>query len=331
MSNSLTDEYARTLAALEGNDFQVEVCTRLRGVILGFQDVPAKPHGDAGLDAFSHNGERGYCCYGPEHDEFKTNRGRESGIVNKFSADLLWLFELTTKVQQLLHKENRELATILPKGQRISQIKLIVNWFESHRILGRILTNVAKYRAASACRYVHPNVSVVVIGPKQLADDYAVDEFTILRARQRTFFKKVQASADTLPIEDPKDFEWKMDVLREIRPDQLEAIKSLADGFRRDWRTALAFERELGDAVPTLHQVLEIARRQILTRVAGLMLSSSEPWTQLDGAVGIANGILEKDFGPLYGTLVPTVASGEVARLIGECTIGWKKAIVTNG
>src|SRR5262245_1887555 len=191
VTSSLTDEYARSLSALEGNAFQVEVCARLRSVILGFQDVPAKPWGDAGLDALSHGGERGYCCYGPEHDAFKTNRGRESGIVKKFSSDLRRLFELHTKNRGLVHKQNRELATILPKGQRLKHLWLIVNWFESHRILGPILAKVAEYKTASACRYVDPDVTVVVIGPKQLAENYAVDEFAIVRASQHTFVEKV--------------------------------------------------------------------------------------------------------------------------------------------
>lgn len=83
--------------------------------------------------------------------------------------------------------------------------------------------------------------------------------------------------------------------------------------------------------MPKLHQALEVARRQILARVAGLMLSSSEPWAQLGGAVDIANEILGRDFEPLYGSLVRAVASGEIARLIGECTIGWKKPVVIHG
>ena len=53
---SLVQEYFESLAALSGNDFQAEVCARLQSVILSFQTVPAKPHGDAGLDAFSHEG-----------------------------------------------------------------------------------------------------------------------------------------------------------------------------------------------------------------------------------------------------------------------------------
>jgi hypothetical protein len=330
-TNSLTDEYARTLAALTGTDFQVEVCTRLRSVILGFQDVPAKPQGDAGLDGVSHGGERGYCCYGPEHDEFKTNKGRESGIIKKFSSDLRRLFELDIKNRRLVRKENRELSTILPPGQRIKYIRLIVNWFESHRILGPILAKVAEYKIASACRYVDPDVIVVVTGPKQLAADYAVDEFTIARARQSTFVEKIQKNADTLTIEDPKDFDWKMSVLLEIRPDQPEAVKAVAEGFRNDWRAALAFERELGDTLPTLHLALEVARSQIATRVAALMLSSNEPWTQLASASDLARAILERDFERLYGILVPTVASGEVARLIGECTVRWQKPKAIHG
>jgi hypothetical protein len=329
--NSLTDEYARALAALEGNAFQVEVTARLRATILGFQDVPAKPQGDAGLDGFSHHGERGYCCYGPEHDEFKTHKSRESAIINKFCADLRRLFELDMKSKQLVRKDNPELATILPARQRLKNIKLIVNWFESHRILGPILTKVDEYRAVSACRYVEPDVSVVVTGPKQLAEDFAVDEFTIVRARQSTFAEKVQETSGKIVIEDPKDFDSKIAVLPELRPDQPAAIKVVTDGLRRDWRAALAFERELGDTVPRLHRALEAARKQIATRVASLMLMSNEPWAQIGAATQIAEEILEKDFGSLYGTLIYTVATGEVARLVGECTIGWQKPKATNG
>lgn len=62
MSTPVVQEYAETLAALTGNDFQAEVCARLQSMILSVQTVPAKPSGDAGLDAFSHRGKHGYCC-----------------------------------------------------------------------------------------------------------------------------------------------------------------------------------------------------------------------------------------------------------------------------
>ena len=64
MGHSLITEYGRTLAELSGDDFEDEVSARLESVIVDFQSVPASPHGDAGLDAFSHAGEMGYCCDG---------------------------------------------------------------------------------------------------------------------------------------------------------------------------------------------------------------------------------------------------------------------------
>jgi hypothetical protein len=328
---SLIQEYMQSLAALTGNDFQNEVCARLQSVILGFQTVPASPHGDAGLDAFSHNGDRGYCCYGPQHDEFKTNKQRENAIVEKFKSDLRRLCELDFAKKKLICVDNPEMCTILPDGQKLKHISLIVNWFESHRVLNPILTAFAEYRQASVCRYVDVDACAVVLGPKELANQYAVDEATIIRARQRVVALRVQTAASMVAIQDPKDFEFKMTVLREIRPDQLPAIESLTEQFRNDWRMSLAFERELDETVPTLHRILEDNRRRILIRVSQLMLASKEPWNELGNASNIAHELLEKDFGKLYGSLVQDVSSGEIARLIGECPVGWEKPASTHG
>jgi hypothetical protein len=49
---SLFEAYANSLAELIGNDFQAEVCARFQSLFLDFQTIPAKPQGDAGLDAF---------------------------------------------------------------------------------------------------------------------------------------------------------------------------------------------------------------------------------------------------------------------------------------
>jgi len=325
MKDTIVDTYARSLAELEGDAFESEVCARFTSVILGFQMVPATPHGDGGLDGLSHDGQHGYCCYGPQHNAVKTNKERVDDIVEKFTADLRHLFELETQGKKLVHKENTELSTILPKGQKLVYIKLVVNWFESHRIIGRIGTAVAACKKASQCRYVDVNVQVAIVGPKELARLYPVDEITIARVRHWKFVEKIQQNAQSLAIDNPKDFDLKMSVLSEILPDHSAAIATLADNFRSDWRTALALERELGDTAPTLHHALERGRQQIATRVTTLMLGSNQPWTQLDRATEIAKETLEKDFGTLYGSLVTTVATGEVARLIGECPIGWKK------
>jgi hypothetical protein len=328
---SLIQEYAESLAALAGNDFESEVCARLQSVILGFQTVPAKPQGDAGLDGFSHDGERGYCCYGPEHDEFKTNKQRENAIIEKFKSDLRRLCELEFAKKKLVCIECPEMATILPDGRKLKHISLLLNWFESHRVLNPIFTAFAEYRVTSICRYVDVDASVVVLGPKELANQYAVDESTIIRARQRVFARRVQQIARTVAIENPKDFESKMAILREIRPDQLAAVESLTEQFRHYWRMSLAFERELDETLPTLHRTLEENRKRILTRVSQLMLSSREPWNELGKASDIAQDFLERDFGKLYGSLVQDVSSGEIARLIGECPVGWEKPSTDHG
>src|ERR1700749_1796982 len=65
-------EYEKSLASLSGILFQQEVSIRLGKFIDGFQTVPPYPQGDGSLDGISHFGEQAYCCYGLEHDEFKT-------------------------------------------------------------------------------------------------------------------------------------------------------------------------------------------------------------------------------------------------------------------
>ena len=326
---SLIEEYAQSLAALTGTPFQEEVCARLQMVILDFQTIPAKPQGDAGLDGFSHGAKRGYCCYGPEPDLFKTNKQRENAIVDKFKGDLRRICELDFERKKLICIDNKEMCTILPTGQKLEHITLLVNWFESHRVLGPILTAFEEYKKASVCRYILPNASVVVWGPRDVANQYAVDEATIIRAEQRVAAQRIHQAATAVAIDNPEDFEQKMVILRDIRPDQLAAIESLSEQLRKDWRMALAFERELDQSLPTQHRILEADRGSILRRVSQLMLSSPEPWTQLGDASAIAAAIIEKDFGKLYGPLVQDVSSGEVARLIGECPIGWEKPKVT--
>src|ERR1700682_4101900 len=108
-------EYQQSLEPLTGNEFQEEVSACLQGVIIDFQTVPASPQGDAGLDGFSHHGERAYCCYGPEHDAFKKNKEREDAIVEKFKGDLRRLYEVDREGKKLVFCENKEIKTILPE------------------------------------------------------------------------------------------------------------------------------------------------------------------------------------------------------------------------
>jgi hypothetical protein len=323
---SITEEYAKTLSSLSGNAFQAEVCARLQSVVLSFQTIPAKPHGDAGLDGFSHHGTRGYCCYGPEFAAYKNNKSLETAIVDKFRGDLRKLLELGFTKKQLVCKPSLEMPTILPSGQKLQVIELVVNWFESHRIIGPIHTAFAAYKQLSDGKFVEADASVIIVGPTELSNRWAVDEIAIVRAKQKGFFKALQDAAATVTIGNPKDFDAKMAILRQLRPDQLATIDRLAEGLMSKWRTSLAFEISLNESIPTLHQLLEATRSRIVTRVSELMLSSPQPWTQLSAAESIAQSLLEPDFGKLYGSLVADIASGEIARLIGECPIGWENA-----
>ena len=325
MPTPLIDEYARVLQGLEGLEFQAEVSARMATVIVGFQTIPARPRGDAGLDGLSHNGTHAYCCYGMEHNGFQDNALRETALVKKFSGDLRRLFELEMKAGALVHKDTPELPTILPSSQRLLHINLVSNWFGSHRVLGPLMTRFNEYKTASSCRFVTPAATLTIMGPAELANCYAVDEVTIARATTRGFVDRVHEIANEHDIADPMDFDVKMDALRQLLPDQLPAVDGVAEGLRGNWRTALAFEQELVEALPDLHRTLEYARSQILTNVSELIISGQDPWTVLLKAEELARDILAGDFGKLYGPILPRVSSGEIARLIGECPVGWRR------
>ncbi len=324
---SLIDEYAASLAGLTGVDFQAEVCARLQSFIIGFQTVPSKPQGDAGLDAFSEHGHRAYCCYGPELSSFKSDRGRVTAIVDKFRGDLRRLYELEFYKRVLQHCESPEMATILPNGRKIRQIELLVNWFESHRVLNPILSAAEEYEKVSLGRYVESNATVIVVGPKDLANRYAVDEVTITRARQRVFLQKIQQKAQSIVLPSTAIFDEKKEILKEMYPERAETIDALWIQLQSAWRMALAFEQELDDTLPNLHRDLETNRARILQKVLMLMLGSPAPWEQLLRSTEFATEILRKDFDSLFGTIVEDLSSGEVARLVGECPIGWKKVV----
>jgi hypothetical protein len=332
MGHSLITEYARTLAELSGNDFEDEVSARLESVIVDFQSVPANPHGDAGLDAFSHGGEKAYCCYGPVHDAFKTNKARENAIIKKFRGDLQSLYEVGFVKKNLTVIENVEMKTILPSGQKINHIELICNWFESHRVLQPLNDSKKEYAELSECRYVEQTASLKIVGPKELANRYAVDEATIGRARQRILAQKVEKIAESVVLGSTEKFEKKMADLKLLVPGQDEAIAGLRSSLQADWRTALAFERELGDTLPAMHRALERSRARILGKVTMLIVGSAKTWTELRKATEIAAEILKLDFNSQsYGMVIQEVSSGEIARLIGECPVGWGAATKTPG
>lgn len=317
--------FARILEELEGNAFESEVCAFLSTVLLGFQTIPAKPSGDGSLDGLSHNGERGYCCYGQERSAFKTGKARERALIKKFRADLAGLFEVQPTRTGLVHSTNKELSTILPRGKRLRGIRLISNWFESHRVIGPIQGSVDEYRTASKLRHVASDVEVVILGPKELVAQYGADETAVIRAAQRRVVAAVESSAPAMEIKDPRNFEAKMETLRQIRPDVLHEIERLESQLLSYWRKSLAFEQHLTNDLPALHQALERSRSQILTDVIHLRLRVKDMWAHMGELATLAETALGNDFGRQYSVLLPDLARGEVARLIGECAVDWPK------
>jgi hypothetical protein len=317
------DAYAKEFGALSESAFETEACIRLEHTVNGFQRVPAKPQGDGGLDGFSHKGKRGYCCYGPILTSFTKPKDLEKAIVKKFSSDLRRLCELDTEKTALIHKTNDALPNILPAGAKLTEIILICNWFESHKVIGPLHTAMAKCLQASTCAFLSPDADVQIIGPVEFAQRYYADELALYALQSRIMIEKVKSSASALAVAPPQGFDAKMATLKLIRPGKDLAIDGLAEDFRHDWKMNLAFEQELDETLPDLHRALQDGRRRILTRVNQRMLSSSAPWNELPEMVAEAREILRVEFGA-YANMVDDVSNGEIARLIGICPIDWE-------
>lgn len=346
---SLVEQFASALEGLTGTPFQDAVCTRLRSAIPSFQKIPDKD-GDGGLDGYSHNGEVGYCCYGFGLDPAKSEDDYVSLIVDKFQKDLRRLFELeetsknakhtqgasieattpatvdTTKAQKskLQHVPNRELASVLGKDIKIQHIRLIVNRFESKKVLGRLQSALRRYKSASQCRFVCPEATLVLDGPQQLAEEYAVDELALALASSQMLFERLSESAGKTVLPKSITFDSKIALLKQIRPGHDRAIDEMAEDFETDWRFALASEKDLSDAATNIHQALDRGKRRLLSRVNKLMTESDEPWNEISRAGDLAEEILGPILEQWFGDLTADVCNGEVAALIGDCPIRWE-------
>lgn len=320
--------YAKLLGNLIGDEFQDEIGERLRRVVGDFQRIPSKPSGDGGLDGLSHGQSRAYCCYGPEQDPVKLKKpgGLKDDIVEKFRKDLRKLFELDFGPgNRMVHAENAELATILGEGKKIKLIILVASWFETHRIIGPINTAFARYMKASQNNYVDPDATVVIWGPKDVEGLGDVDEHTLFRIENRAMFVRVQAAAATaLPPTATGDFDAKFDYLKQRRPDLATHIDALADDFRKAWAAAIALDNELASTSVGLHEELEEARSEAATSARLQSLGVATPNELIDSVRRDMTARLGQSFGSSLGSLTSKIATGEVARLIGECPLEWR-------
>jgi hypothetical protein len=328
VSGSLIDAYIKALSELEGSAFQRAIVQRLLVALNSFQSVPAYPQGDGALDGHSHKGTKAYCCYGLNYDAAKTPNQRSKQIVAKFSSDLRRLYELEPRGRtKFIHKDNSALLRILgavpPACERICHVTLIANWFESHTPLGAIKQNATTYAAASRCRWVTPDADVVLKGPKEFADQYGVDESAMMWLKHQELLAEVDAEAPLIDVPHGPTFDSKMEEAETLLPSEKHEVKQVAEILRSDWQWAIAFERQLSDRLPRLHAALERGRKRLLTLV--LTHATSTPWDAISRAQEFSESVFSDDFLELYGkSIVRSLASGEVARLVGGCPINWK-------
>lgn len=323
--------YARSLGSLEGDLFETEVCARLRAVFADFQRIPRKPSGDAGLDGLSHGHTRAYCCYGPEQEPFKTNKqGLKDDILRKFRADLRKLFELEMKGKTAVaHCPSTELGTVVAEGTKVKNVYLIVSWFEDRRFIGPLTTSFNKYREASLCNYVHAQAGLSIWGPADLATLAIVDEHTKFRAENSALFAKIKAARDSLPSSPtPADFDAKFDWLC-AEPgtslSQIERYNNLRQHFKKMWGTALVAEQELAASSPRLHEALETARTQAAVSADLRSLQGENAATLISNMRKDIRSHLGPTFTGAMGDVADDIADGEMARLLGNCPIDWRK------
>ena len=331
MSRTLIDSYIRALSKLEESAFERAIVSRLSVALNNFQNIPAYPQGDGGLDGQSHNGTRAYCCYGLKYDTAKTPHQRSMQIATKFSSDLRRLYELEPKGRnRFVHKDNLALRRIFGSvpvsTERISHVTLVANWFDSHTPLGIIRQNAATYSNVSRCRWMARDADILLLGPKEFADQYSADESTMAWLMRQELLTSLEEDAALMEVPDGPTFDSKMQAVETLLPNAEEDVRKVAELLRRNWQWSIAFERRLSDRHPQLHAALERGRKQLLMRV--LTHTSVAPWEPITRAQEFGESVFSDDFLALYGSsVVRDLASGEAARLVGACPINWKPKI----
>jgi hypothetical protein len=328
-------EFAQRLGTLEGQDFQDEVCRFLRRSLRDFQDIPAKPQGDGGLDGLSHDFTVAYFCYGPEQEPSKVKaRGLANDIIDKFRGDLRHVFELVAKGRgantKLVHSPNTELPTILPLGRKINLVRLIVSVFDTHRVLAPLRKAFDDCKAASKCAYLESTAGMTIWGPKELATVGAVDDTTILRLEQRVLLKRVTAvlaappSTNTTPPP-TSDFDAKFDWIEANAKPKPGAVDRLRAHFMQRWLESIAVDNDFANNAIALHQALSGAREDATVDAELESSNQTQPVTLIQVMRQKLLERLEQYLGTrLPPDLIGRLADGELARLVGECPVDWR-------
>jgi hypothetical protein len=326
-------EYARRIATLEGDDFQLEVCTLLGRNFFGFQAIPDKPGGDGGLDGLSHNHTVGYCCYGPEIAGSGVSASAiKNKVLAKFYADLRRIFELdfpkgTKKKAKPTHTENKKLCSIMQPGAKLIQINLCCSWFEDNTIIGSLNATFNEYKKLSKLSYVDPACTLTFQGPKEIATCYTVDDHALLRLEQPELLKALNTKPAT-PKQLPANisaFDGKMQAILDIYPSKSKQIAEVRQSLLEDWNASLQTTESLNNTAPSIYKKFE----KILKEEANKALEQSMTAGPSDFNKILAN-FRETIATRLRDELrfpqeeVQSIAAQVTARLVGECPIDWR-------
>lgn len=329
------EEFARMLGALEMQDFEDQVCGFLRRSMLDFQNVPAQPHGDGGLDGLSNGQSIAYCCYGPVQAPSKVKaKGLKADIVKKFRGDLMTLFELeaagkgTAATSAYVHKTSAELATIIAQGNKIRTVRLVVSVFDSHQVLGPLNTSFNDFKTASQCNYVDKSASMTIWGPKELASVGTVDDLTLLRLQERAILKRVSATLSKsggMPVPSSSEFDAKFDWLLTDAKAPAALVERLREHFRKRWSEAIAVEHDLANTAVTLHEALTRARQDAAVDADLASVNATRATDLIEHMRQRLGGRLDEQTAAKFPADIKNrLVDGELARLIGECPIDWR-------
>lgn len=329
MPHTQETKFIQSLSSLDGTAFEDAVCAFLRKCISDFQNVPAKPHGDAGLDGLSSQQTIAYCCYGPEQASSQDPKTLKTNIINKFRSDLMSLFELAPSGRNKhVHNPNKEMPTILTPGKKIKTIRLVVNNFESHRLLSPLTTTFENFKKTSKCNYIDPQAGLTIWGPKELASTGAVDDHTLLRLEGAAMMHRVKTTLAVSPPPAPSstDFDEKFDwVKAHGKPSTFPALDRLRNHFRNSWSEGIAIEQDLANNAVSLHEALSQIR--LLASVDADIESGTTqgPHALLQSMREKLRERLREHAGDILPPqILERLADSEVARLLGECPIDWR-------
>lgn len=321
--------YAQYLEALEGRAFQDEVSAHLGRHRHDVQPIFDTTGGDGGLDVCTHEYLCGYMCFGPKHQAYKSNAERASAIVEKFQKDLRKVFELKESKGTLEHERYESLEESMPDGKKIKHLFLICSWVGNKQIPRRIQNSLAKYRAASQCRFAEPDATAVVWDPKQFVGTYPViDEAILVKMLQDNAAKRIRAAAAQQPLPASADFDDKFQWLHSRAPGATTQLTKMAQRLREAWRVAIAVDADIQRILPALHRLLGDAREAAVTDAAFTAIPVTGDSAELVAAMNALRAAFKAHVGDLlqdhYGVVSKTAADGELARMIGICDVDWR-------